>query len=55
LDGRKWKRIAEGQAIGHKKIDVFAPVTAEHVRLNLLETSEAARIREFQIYRTAPR
>ncbi|MGC2764536.1 MAG: alpha-L-fucosidase [Candidatus Acidiferrum sp.] len=55
LVGGKWKRVAEGQAIGHKKIDVFAPVSAEHVRLNLLETSDAARIREFQIYRTLPR
>jgi alpha-L-fucosidase len=55
LDGGKWRRVAEGQAIGHKKIDVFEPVSAEHVRLNLLETSDAARIREFQIYRTLPR
>jgi alpha-L-fucosidase len=46
----KWKRVAEGQAIGHKKIDIFAPVTAQHVRLNLLETTDAARIREFQLY-----
>jgi alpha-L-fucosidase len=46
----KWKRVAEGQAIGHKKIDIFAPVTTEHVRLNLQETSDAACIREFQLY-----
>jgi alpha-L-fucosidase len=46
----KWKRVAEGRAIGHKKIDTFAPVTAEHVRLNLLATAGTARIREFQLY-----
>jgi alpha-L-fucosidase len=52
FEGGKWKRVAEGQAIGHKKIDRFAPVTTEHVRLNLLETSDAAEIREFQLYST---
>jgi alpha-L-fucosidase len=53
FEGGKWRRVAEGQAIGHKKIDRFAPVTTEHVRLNLMETSDAARIREFQLYSAA--
>jgi alpha-L-fucosidase len=48
----KWKRVAEGQAIGHKKIDHFASVTTQHVRLNLLSTTAPAHIREFQIYNT---
>jgi alpha-L-fucosidase len=48
----EWKRVAEAQAIGHKKIDHFAPVTTQHVRLNLLATSTTAHIREFQIYNT---
>jgi len=52
VDG-SWKKVAEGQAIGHKKIDIFAPVTAQHVRLNLLSTSAEAHIREFQLYRSA--
>jgi alpha-L-fucosidase len=47
----KWRRIAEGQAIGHKKIDTFAPVTATRVRLNILSTTSEAHIREFQLYR----
>jgi alpha-L-fucosidase len=46
----KWREVAAGEAIGHKKIDHFAPVTAQHVRLNLLATSAPAHIREFQIY-----
>jgi alpha-L-fucosidase len=50
MEGGKWKRVAEGQAIGHKKIDHFAPVTAQRVRLNLLETTSEAHIREFQLY-----
>lgn len=45
-----WKRVAEGQAIGHKKIDIFSPVTAQRVRLNLLSTSAEAHIREFQLF-----
>ena len=47
---RTWKRIAEGQAIGHKKIDQFPPVTATRVRLNILSSTSEAHIREFQLY-----
>ena len=46
----KWERIAEGQAIGHKKIDVFPAVTAGRVRLNILSSTAEAHIREFQLY-----
>lgn len=49
VDGA-WKRVAEGQAIGHKKIDIFPVVTSQRVRLNLLSTSAEAHIREFQIF-----
>lgn len=48
-----WKRVAEAQAIGHKKIDVFAPVTATRVRLKILTSAGTARIREFELYNTA--
>jgi alpha-L-fucosidase len=48
--GRGWKTIARAQAIGHKKIDAFASVTASRVRLNLLSTTDAAQIREFALY-----
>lgn len=47
---QKWERIAEGQAIGHKKIDAFPAVTADRVRLNILSSAGLARIREFQLY-----
>jgi alpha-L-fucosidase len=52
-EGGQWVAIANGEAIGHKKIDHFAPVTAQHVRLHLLDTSSAAHIREFQLYSVA--
>ena len=48
-----WKRVAEGQAIGHKKIDIFPAVVAQRVRLNLLSTSAEAQIREFQLFNGA--
>src|SRR5215469_14931281 len=46
----KWVSIAQGQAIGHKRIYHFAPVTASKVRLNILSSSAEAHIREFQIF-----
>lgn len=47
----KWTRVTEGQAIGHEKIDSFAPVTATRVRLNILSSVGPAQIREFQLFR----
>jgi alpha-L-fucosidase len=47
----KWTRVAGAEAIGHKKIDGFAPVTASRVRLNILSATSEAHIREFQLYR----
>lgn len=48
-----WKQLAHAQAIGHKKIDIFKPVTARRVRLRLLEMSGPAEIREFQVFNGA--
>jgi alpha-L-fucosidase len=48
--GTTWKAVAKAQAIGHKKIDTFLPVTASRVRLNILSSTDAAAIREFQLY-----
>ena len=50
-DGKGWTSVAEGEAIGHKKIDTFAPVTASRVRLNVVAAAGAIRISEFQLYR----
>ena len=49
-EGNAWKKIAEAEAIGHKKIDAFAPVTAYRVRLNIESSTSEAHIREFQLY-----
>lgn len=49
-DGKNWKSVAEGDAIGHKKIDRFPTVTATRVRLNILSSAGEAHIREFQLF-----
>ena len=46
----KWVRLVEDQAIGHKKIDAFPPVTAARVRLNILSSTSEAHVREFQLF-----
>jgi alpha-L-fucosidase len=46
----KWVAVSRGQAVGHKKIDAFASVTASRVRLNILSSSAEAHIREFQLF-----
>jgi alpha-L-fucosidase len=51
--GNAWKAVTCAQAIGHKKIDSFPAVTAAKVRLNILSSTDAAVIREFQLYNVA--
>ena len=49
----KWSAVARGQAIGHKRIDCFAPVTGSRVRLHILSSSAEAHIREFQLFNSS--
>jgi alpha-L-fucosidase len=53
-DGERWNNIVEGYAIGHKRIDQFPAVTASRVRLNILDSSAEAEIREFQLLNVGP-
>jgi alpha-L-fucosidase len=48
--GTGWKTVAAAQAIGHRKVDAFPSVTAARVRLNILSSTDAASIREFQLF-----
>jgi alpha-L-fucosidase len=50
--GSDWKTVASADAIGHEKRDIFPAVTASRVRLNILSSTDAAAIREFQLYNT---
>jgi alpha-L-fucosidase len=53
-NGKAWKSVASGEAIGHEKVDRFPPVTASRIRLNILSSSQEAHIREFQVYGDVP-
>jgi alpha-L-fucosidase len=46
----RWIQVFQGNAIGHKRIDHFAPASASRVRLNILSSSAEAYIREFQLF-----
>ncbi len=48
--GGAWKPLAQGYAIGHKKMDSFAPVTTTRARLCILSSTREAHIREFQLF-----
>jgi alpha-L-fucosidase len=45
----RWKTILSGERIGEKYARDFEPVTAQHVRLNILEAADGPTIWEFQL------
>lgn len=45
-----WKELAQGTAIGHKKIDRIEPVTVEKARLRILKSAEPPIIRGLAVY-----
>ena len=47
--GDTWKELARGTTIGEMKPIDFPPLTARHVRLNILKASEVPTINEFRI------
>jgi alpha-L-fucosidase len=49
-DGRNYKPVVAGHSIGHKRIDIFPPVTTSRIRFNILSSSAEAHIREFQVF-----
>jgi alpha-L-fucosidase len=53
-DGIRWTLVASGTTIGHKRIESFEPQTAARVRLNILSSTDAAEIREFQLFLLGP-
>jgi alpha-L-fucosidase len=50
-DGGRWHTVVAGNTVGHKRIEGFASRTASRVRLNILSSTDAAEIREFQLFR----
>lgn len=46
----QWVELLSGSAIGHKKIDRFAPVKTSKVRLSILSSVGEAQLRDFAVY-----
>ena len=51
VDGR-WKKLAAGSAIGHKRIDRFAPVEVSGARLQVIKSAAPPVIRQLAVYDT---
>jgi len=49
-EGERWTTFHRGTTIGEGHTAKFPPVTARHVRLNLLETTDGPSIWEFQLF-----
>lgn len=49
-DGHRWTTLAKAQAVGHMKIDRFAPVSTRRVRLRIVNSAGTASIREFKLF-----
>jgi len=50
VPGNRWQRLAEGQSVGHKRIERFAPVEVARVRLTSLHSIARPRIRSLAAY-----
>jgi alpha-L-fucosidase len=51
LDGTEWKTFCADATIGESWSKSFAPVTAQRVRLNVLDATEGPTIWEFQLFK----
>ena len=49
-DGEDWKTFYRGKTIGAKLTATFDPVTAQHVRLSILDATEGPTITEFELF-----
>jgi alpha-L-fucosidase len=48
--GRQWKPVAQGTAVGHKKVDRFEAVEAAALRLVVRRSVAAPQVRSFSAY-----
>jgi len=48
--GRQWQQVAQGSAIGHKKIDRLAPVRCVALRLTVQQSVGVPQVRRFAAY-----
>ncbi len=52
LEGNLWKKIADGETIGHKKIHSIPPTTVSQIRLLIAQSADVPKIRRFYATRT---
>ena len=48
--GGEWKRVCEGESIGHKRIQYFDDVDCTKIRLSIEESTTESQIKNFAIY-----
>jgi len=46
----KWKEIAQGEGVGHKRIQIFKPVAAAKFRFVVKEVEGAVNIKQLALY-----
>ena len=52
--GGKWQQVAEGQTVGYKRICRFGEVTAEKVRIRILDSRVCPTIANVGLYHAPP-
>ncbi|HID21713.1 MAG TPA: glycoside hydrolase family 29, partial [Planctomycetaceae bacterium] len=48
--GNRWVPLAEGQSVGHKRIERFAPIEVARIRLTVTESTALPRLRSLATY-----
>ncbi len=51
MDGNEWKACYQGENLGATLDITFPPITAQHVRLNITESTDGPTISEFQLFK----
>jgi hypothetical protein len=54
FDDKNWHVFHHGTTVGPELSIAIAPITARHVRLNILKPTDGPTIREFQLYAPSP-
>jgi len=49
--GEKWEPFARGTVLGEQREIKFSPVTAQHVRLEILNATDGPTLWEFQLFK----
>ena len=48
--GNRWQVIAEGQSVGHQRLETIAPVSTQELRLTVTQSVDTPAIVEFSVY-----